>query len=219
MLVHQGTDHLVSSISAYLVAILPVYWLFVVRGQRRVFGWILLGIGLIVQPMVNTVYWWLFAVWLEIVSPAATARGFSAVVSALVGVLFLSTIVTIRDRWGTRLASTILCLIGSTLLGYVVLVVPEIPLLAAVVALVGVIGCVTIGLQRPRHTNHSRFRGATADEWIVETAVVSLTILLATLLPIDILEEGVFTGILAHSIGFLCGVVVTHFGLMIASRE
>ena len=89
---HDSISHLVSNVVTYALVVGITYLIYLKQKRRSLF-WIIVAGCLLIAPLLTTAgdYWLLVVHW-DVVAPTATAQGFSGVVSALVGVLFVSLI-------------------------------------------------------------------------------------------------------------------------------
>jgi len=89
---HDSVSHLISNTTTYALVIGVTYHLYAAQ-ERRTNFWVIVVGCLLITPLVTTAadYWLLVVQW-DIVAASATAQGFSGVVTALVGVLFVSLI-------------------------------------------------------------------------------------------------------------------------------
>ena len=89
---HDSVSHLVSNVGTYTLVVSVTYLIYL-KEKRRTQFWTIVAGCLLVAPLVTTAGdYWLLVVYWDVVAPSATAQGFSGVVSALVGVLFVSLI-------------------------------------------------------------------------------------------------------------------------------
>lgn len=89
---HDTVSHLASNVATYALVVGITYPIYVAQKRRTEF-WVIVASCLLITPLVTTAGdYWLLAVHWDVVAPTATAQGFSGVVSAFVGVLFVSLI-------------------------------------------------------------------------------------------------------------------------------
>lgn len=89
---HDSASHLLSNVTTYVLVVGITYPIYMAQKRRTEF-WVIVASCLLITPPVTTAGdYWLLAVQWSIVAPTATAQGFSGVVSAFVGVLFVSLV-------------------------------------------------------------------------------------------------------------------------------
>ena len=89
---HDSASHLLSNVTTYALVVGITYTVYMTQKRRAEF-WVIVASCLLITPPVTTAGdYWLLAVQWSIVAPTATAQGFSGVVSAFVGVLFVSLV-------------------------------------------------------------------------------------------------------------------------------
>ena len=89
---HDSISHLASNLGTYALVV-GITYLIYLKQKRRTQFWIIIAGCLLIAPLLTTAgdYWLLVVQW-DAVASTATAQGFSGVVSALVGALFVSLI-------------------------------------------------------------------------------------------------------------------------------
>lgn len=220
-LIHFSTSHLINNLSAYLAVVVPTYAIFSLRNQLRAFWWGFLGLAVTTPPVVRGIDWLILAKHFELVAPTATARGFSGLVSAVAGMLLASSLLTLHDRHGIWTVSTVLFLMLCSLTGYVALVNPTVPTALFAVALIGMIGCIH------RHTKtihgfYELLKRATTNELEISIALAVACTFLIAIVPIDPINNGTFSGVIAHGVGVSYGVILTTASIhlyQIATRQ
>lgn len=211
--VHASTGHLVVNITGYAVAVSYAYWLCLQMDRRRWF-WATTALLLIVVPVVtNAATAVLFGTYLPEVS--GLSRGFSGVVGAFGGFLFVAFVIAVRDAYDGNLAQLVGVSLFLLLLVMVDLVYAGVvrPVVAAVVA-VG-IGVQITGYIYDRDRGFPHHRVASRED-IVQLAggllvVAVLASLIYALFPSEFVQGGGFMNIFAHGIGFMIGGLIPAF--------
>lgn len=216
--VHHSTDHLSNNILAYLAAIVPTYTVFALREQLRTLWWTLLALTITTPPLVRAIDWWILAKQLELVAPTATARGFSGIVSAIVGMLLVSSLVTLRDQHGNWHFYRIILLIICLLIGYTAVSSPTVPTATFAVLLIGTIGWVYY--QTHSFQEFYQFlKNPPTSDLVTGIAVAIASMFLVAIVPVDILNNGTFTGVIAHIVGLTWGILLATIGMRTASAD
>lgn len=212
---HVGWLHLLNTTSAYLVAIGVAYLLATVATRRRLFWSAIAGIGCVVPPVTVAVDYWLLSVQWNIVAPTATAVGFSAVVSAVAGLLTVFMGLVVTSEYGLCgailiVGVTLLCggsgaLVGSGLLSAMTGGL----IIFSSIAIVG-------GWWTRQSSPHRRSQYNTRSETdlLIIFSCLVVMILLGSIFQIHV-EDGQFSNVIAHATGYSVGIIWTGLAAVI----
>ena len=209
--IHDSWSHLVSNVAWYAAVMGSMYSLLAERGRRRVFWLAAAGCVVIAPPVTKLVdHWVLFRQW-EVVAGVTTASGFSGVVSALGGMLYVVLLGTVTSRYGyaagvvtagtVTVASLTVLLVTSTVpLG------PTGSAVSVTSVVLGIIGarCRTPIQRLRRIWSHDR------DSVIrVGVAWAVVVILITLLFQVELDASRRFVNVVAHGTAFTTGMIVT----------
>jgi membrane associated rhomboid family serine protease len=208
---HASNTHLASNVLGYLAAIGAVYDLYQREIQDRRRFWITIAVLLvIIPPITKLVDYVVLYQAAGVLAAEATSKGFSGVASAFGGMLLATIGLFAADEYNTVIGVNVISLI---LLG------------AAAVFAAGngfftprIAGAIVVGLALESillvSTTDLRQPGSLRDhvtehrENIVQIAAYGgiVCIFLYGIVPIDFVQSGYVTNVLAHAVGFLIGV-------------
>jgi len=206
--VHASTGHLVANLTGYAIAVSYAYWL-CLQMERRKWFWGTTGLLLTVVPAVtNVANVVLFGSYLPEVS--GLSRGFSGVVGAFGGFLFVVFVFAVRDAYDRNFAQ----LVGMSLF-LLLLVILEFVYAGTIRPVVG--GAVVVGIgfqvigyfyERDPGLPSRRIVGYELIVQIVAAILIILVLsyLIFVLFPSKLVQNGGFVNIFAHGIGFLSGI-------------
>ena len=205
--VHASTGHLVANLTGYAIAVSYAYWL-CLQMERRKWFWGTTGLLLTVVPAVtNAANVVLFGSYLPEVS--GLSRGFSGVVGAFGGFLFVAFVVAVRDTYDGNLAQ----FVGVSLF-LLLLLMLELVYAGTVRPIVGGAVAVGIGIQAVGYL-YERDRDLLGNQIDRRKLVVHLVggmlivavlaYLILTLFPSKLVQGGGFVNIFAHGLGLITG--------------
>jgi hypothetical protein len=207
---HRPRDgHLTGNIIGYVVVVAPMWLLYIHQDARRSF-WKGLGVLFVLGPVLFSVA--SYAVFNVILGLSGVERGFSGVVSGLVGILMMSIVVTVNDELPKR---RVIFTVGSYLLFLIMTVVsatlyPPIRVALAVSAFFGLSALVTGVLVSEGETTCT-------TRWLVDDWVLPATLLVgiaataygvAAAFPVEFLKPNRTINIVSHGTGLVLGVIV-----------
>ena len=217
--VHDSWSHLVSNVAWYAVVVGSTYGLLAKRGRRRVFWFATAGCVVAAPPVTKAVDYWILLVQWEVVAGVTTAIGFSGVVSALGGMLYVVLLGTVTAWYGYAAG---VVTVGSvavtslTVLSFTSGVLPKIAGIA--LGIMGVILFVTGARRRDLIQRVRRVWVRDRDAgvlvgigWVVVVALISV------LFQVELDASRRFVNVVAHGTGFVTGMLVT-VGVTISSR-
>jgi len=98
--VHDSLAHLVSNVARYAVVVGSTYTLLAKRGCRRTFWLATAGCVVVAPAVTKLVDYWVLQIQWEVVAGITTASGFSGVVSAFGGMLYVVLLGTVTAWYG-----------------------------------------------------------------------------------------------------------------------
>ena len=98
--VHDSWSHLTSNVAWYAVVVGSTYVLLAKRGRRRVFWLATAGCAFVAPPVVKAIDYWVLLIQWGVVAEVTTASGFSGVVSAFGGMLYVVLLGTVTAWYG-----------------------------------------------------------------------------------------------------------------------
>lgn len=209
--VHSSWSHVVSNVAWYAVVVGSMYALLAKRGRQRTF-WLATASCVVVTPPVTKLvdYWVLLLQW-EVVAGITTASGFSGVVSAFGGMLYVILLGTVTEWYGHTAGVAVTGTVTVAPLAVLSVtsdVLPEVAGIALGVmsAILIVIGAIHGDLvQRIQHIwVRDRDAGVLVGVgWVVVVALISV------LFQIELNGSGRFVNVVAHGTGFVTGMLVT----------
>jgi len=99
-ILHDSVSHLASSVTWYATVMISAYALSMTWTRRRPFWFAVVGCLVLAPPMTKLGEYWLLKIQWNLVADATTTRGFSGVVSALGGLLYVSLARTATTGYG-----------------------------------------------------------------------------------------------------------------------
>ncbi|WP_152422417.1 hypothetical protein [Halorubrum californiense] len=209
--VHDSWSHLVSNVAWYGVVVGSTYVLLAKRGRRRTFWLATAGCVVVAPPVTKLVDYWVLLLQWEVVAGITTASGFSGVVSAFGGMLYVVLLGTVTAWYGYAAgvaASGTVTAASLTVLSVTSDVLPEIAgiTLAVTSVILFVIGAYHRALiQRMRRAwAHDRDAGVRVGiGWGV------VVVLIAVLFQVELDATRRFVNVVAHGTGFTTGMMVT----------
>jgi len=207
---HDSWSHLLSNLTWYGIVIGSTYALLVKQGNRRVFWLATVACVLVAPPVTKLVDYWVLMIQWEVVAGSTTATGFSAVVSAFGGMLYVVLLATVTARFGYSVGvvtAGTLAVASLTGLSITSDIVPGTAAIGLVVTsgILIVIGVSRVDLgQRVRRVwvENGDVGVRVATGWVV------LVVLVSMLFQIEV-QEGRFANVVAHGTGFVTGMIVT----------
>ena len=209
--VHDSLGHLVSNVAWYAVVVGSIYGLLAKRGHRRTFWLATAGCVVVAPPVTKFVDYWVLLLQWEVVAGITTASGFSGVVSAFGGMLYVVLLGSVTAWYGYAagvVTAGTVAVASLTVLSVTSDVLPEIAGIALVVTSVILFG---IGahhralIQRMRRAwAHDRDAGVRVG---VGWGVV--VVLIAVLFQVELDASRRFVNVVAHGTGFTTGMLVT----------
>ncbi|MFC7326089.1 hypothetical protein ACFQMF_16160 [Halorubrum rutilum] len=216
-ILHDSVSHLASSVTWYVIVMASAYALTTTWERRRPFWFAVVGC-LVLAPLVTKLadYWLLKLQW-NLVADASTARGFSGVVSAFGGLLYVSLARTVTERYGYAAG---VVTTGTIVLGALsALAITSAVLSPSVAVILCTIAAFAIGIGIVR--NRAKIPTWRAWAWSqrdgllpIVVACVVVVVLLSQLFQVQLDETGRFVSVIAHGTGFATGMIVTVLGLI-----
>lgn len=205
--VHASENHLIGNLTGYTIAILPLYALYTFEQREYSFPRIF-GILLLLAPFVTTIA--SFGVWtLLIDAPINYDLGFSGVVSAFAGLLFIQILNAVETELPPKNANYVLLMVLLALLA-------SWAVLFGGLLQIGMTGMVIVVLAGGAFAfRRGEVSPIGLDAWVREhprSAIVLSCGLLAALFliivsfPAEIQNRGGFTNLVGHGAGFLFGM-------------
>jgi hypothetical protein len=211
-ILHDSVSHLVSSVTWYAVVMASAYALSMTWTRRRPFWFAVVGCLVLAPPMTKLVDYWLLKVQWNLVVDATTARGFSGVVSAFGGLLYVSLARTATAKYGyaAGVATTGIIVLGalSALTFTSAMLSPSV----AVVLCTIVASAIGIGIvrNRPKIPTWRAWVWSQRDGLLpIVVGCVVVVVLLSQLFQVQLDETGRFVSVIAHGTGFATGMIVT----------
>ena len=211
-ILHDSVSHLASSVTWYAIVMASAYALSMTWTRRRPFWFAVVGC-LVLAPLVTKLgeYWLLKVQW-NLVADATTARGFSGVVSAFGGLLYVSLARTATAGYGydAGVATT-----GTIVLGALSALAFTSAMLSPSVAVVlCTIAAFAIGIwiirNRPKIPTWRAWAWSQRDGLLpIVVGCVVVVVLLSQLFQVQLDETGRFVSVIAHGTGFGTGMIVT----------
>ncbi|WP_050033980.1 hypothetical protein [Halorubrum halophilum] len=216
-ILHDSVSHLASSVAWYAIVIASAYALTTTWRRRRPFWFAVVGCLVFVPPMTKLVDYWLLKLQWNLVADATTARGFSGVVSAFGGLLYVSLARTATAMYGyaAGVATT-----GTIVLGALsALAITSAVLSPSVAVVLCTIAAFAIGIRivrnRPKIPTWRAWAWSQRDGLLpIVVGCVVVVVLLSQLFQVQLDETGRFVSVIAHGTGFATGMIVTVLGLI-----
>lgn len=207
--VHAGVDHLLGNILGYLLAASYTYWLCLQFERRRWFWRTTLALLLVVPIFVNVANLLIFGTYVPKVE--GYSCGFSGVVGAFGGFLFVAFVLAVRDVYDGAAAQVVgvsLFLLLLLMLDFVYAGTLK-PLVGGAVAFG--IGAQVVGVLYERNWHLPTIKASTgvlAVRGVSGLLVVAVVALLVfALFPAQPVQGGALVNIFGHGIGFITGGV------------
>ncbi|GAB7011266.1 hypothetical protein JCM31271_32090 [Halorubrum trueperi] len=211
-ILHDSVSHLASSVTWYVIVMASACALTTTWKRRRSFWLAVVGCLVLAPPMTKLVDYWLLKVQWNLVADATTARGFSGVVSAFGGLLYVSLARTVTARYGyaAGVATTGTIVLGalSALAFTSAVLSPSVAVvLCTIVAFAIGIGIVS---NRPKIPTWRAWAWSQRDGLLpIVVGCVVVVVLLSQLFQVQLDETGRFVSVIAHGTGFATGMIVT----------
>lgn len=207
--IHADTGHLLSNVTGYAVAVSYAYWLCLQTKRRQWFWRTMMTLLFVVPPVVNIANVVLFGTYFPEFN--GLSRGFSGVVGAFGGFLFVALVAAVSEIYNGNLAQ----LVGMSLF-LLLLVMLEVVYAGTIRPIVG--GAVAVGIavqlvgyfyQRDRSLSGIGFTGRNQVFQLGAglLVIVVLAYLVFALFPSKLVQGGGFVNIFAHGIGTISGGV------------
>ncbi|EJN61570.1 hypothetical protein [Halogranum rubrum] len=208
---HLDDAHLRGNLLGYVAAIAPTWALYAVDDEHRRFRRTLAGFVLGLPLLISLGDYLVFRYAFEATANSAT-RGFSGIVSALFGWLFVATVALVwRDVDAQRAIYTALTIVLGILGGIVLLSGIATPAILGALG-VGVVLSAT-GFVPWETVRSGGLLDAAREHWtliqLVAYAGLALLLIVPGLFPVDWIGEGSVTNIFGHAVGFGLGVVIS----------
>ena len=219
-ILHDSVSHLASSVAWYAIVMASTYALVTTWRRRRPFWIAVVGCLVLTPPVTKLVDYWVLSIQWDLVADATTARGFSGVVSAFGGLLYVSLARTATAWYGydAGVVTT-----GTIVLGALSALTATSAVLSPSVAIVicGIIAVAFGSVIVSNRTQISEWRA-----WVVSERDNLLLIgggsavvvgLLSQLFQVELDASGRFVSVIAHGTGFTTGMVVMVLVLLLES--
>jgi len=219
-ILHDSGSHLASSVGWYAIVMASTYTLATTWQRRRPLWLAIAGCLVLTPPVTKLVDFWVLSIQWNLVSDATTARGFSGVVSAFGGVLYVSLART-ATVWHGYDAGVVT--IGTIVLGALSALAITSAVLPPSVAIV-LCANVTVAVGSGIVSNRSHIPEWRA--WVVSERDKLLLVgggsvvvvgLLSQLFQVELDASGRFVSVIAHGTGFATGMVVTVLAFLLES--
>lgn len=216
-ILHDSVSHLASTVTWYAIVMASAYALSMTWTRRRPFWFAVVGCLVLAPPMTKLGDYWLLKVQWNLVADATTARGFSGVVSAFGGLLYVSLARTATARYGydAGVATT-----GTIVLGALsALAITSAVLSPSVAVVLCTIVAFAIGIwivsNRPKIPTWRAWAWSQRDGLLpIVVGLVVVVVLLSQLFQVQLDETGRFVSVIAHGTGFATGMIVTVLALI-----
>ena len=219
-ILHDSVSHLASSVAWYAIVIASAYALSMTWERRHPFWFAVVGCLVLAPPMTKLVDYWLLKLQWNLVADATTARGFSGVVSAFGGLLYVSLARTATAWYGydAGVVTT-----GTIVLGALSAIAVTSAVLSPSVAIV-ICGMIAVAIGSVIGSNRTQISEWRA--WVVSERDNLLLIgggsavvvgLLSQLFQVELDASGRFVSVIAHGTGFTTGMVVMVLVLLLES--
>ncbi|WP_435098483.1 hypothetical protein [Halorubrum sp. N11] len=208
--VHDSWAHLVSNVAWYAVVVGSIYTLLAKRGRRCTFWLATASCVVVVPPVTKFVDYWVLLLQWEVVAGITTASGFSGVVSAFGGMLYVVLLGAVTAWYGYTagvVTAGTVTVASLTVLSVTSDVLPEVAGIALGVTsvILFVIGAHHRALiQRMRRAwAHDRDAGVLVGVgWVIVVALI------AVLFQVELDASRRFVNVVAHGTGFTTGMLV-----------
>lgn len=210
---HADAAHLRSNILGYVLAIAPTYVLYLEWERRRAF-WTTVVVLVISTPFVTTAidYALLHLHW-GLTGRDAISRGFSGIASAFGGMLLATIGVFLADEYTRMTAWNATMLVVLFSLSILSVTTGAFSPTIAGLLVVGVGLLSTQFFSREDITNPrqlgKRFRGHWQNLLTVTYCGAVVALIVVSIFPSDVVQDGAFVNIFAHASGFLLGILAT----------
>jgi hypothetical protein len=217
---HGSNGHLYSNLAGYGIAIGFAYYLYSAYLQNRRVFWITVAILLAIVPPITTVVDYVVLYQhAGLLADGAVSKGFSGIVSAFGGMFLAAIGFVVADEYNTMTGAQTVLLIVLAALGVVtaangILTSTIAGLLGFAIVLQGTAFISRTDLYQPSQLR-TRVEQHAANIVQVTAYGAVVCIFVYLILPIEVVQSGNFVNILAHSVGFLVGVITA--GLIYAS--
>jgi len=210
-ILHDSGSHLASSVTWYAIVMAMTYALATTWRRRRPFWIAVVGCLVLTPPVTKLVDYWILSVQWNLVVDATTARGFSGVVSAFGGLLYVSLARTATAWYGydAGVVTT-----GTIVLGALSALTVTSAVLSPSVAIV-ICGMIAVAIGSVIVSNRTQI--SEWRTWIVSERDNLLLIgggsavmvgLLSQLFQVELDASGRFVSVIAHGTGFTTGMIV-----------
>ncbi|WP_283402488.1 hypothetical protein [Halorubrum sp. DM2] len=216
VLIHDSLDHLTSNLVGYGIVLVPTYLLSLAVATRRRFWMLFGGICLITPPATIAVDYLVLYRYLNLASSQTVGFGFSGVVSALVGMLLLTTVAAVED-WYNRhyaiVAAVAMITAGGAGAAFQSGFLTASQSVLVVGAVAGIAGLIVVALSNLTLDPFRYWDVANRETLIlVGTSGVIVSLSLATLFRVELGPAGRFVSVLGHGTGMLTGIALTLIG-------
>ena len=219
-ILHDSGSHLASSVTWYTIVMASSYALSMTWRHRRPFWVAVVGCLVLTPPVTKLVDYWVLSIQWNLVADATTARGFSGVVSAFGGLLFVSLARTATAWYGydAGVVTT-----GTIVLGALSALTITSAVLSPSVAII-LCGMIAVAIGSVIGSNRTQISEWRA--WVVSERDNLLLIgggsavvvgLLSQLFQVELDASGRFVSVIAHGTGFTTGMVVMVLVLLLES--
>lgn len=214
-LFHLGLDHLLGNLAAYVIGAGYAYLLCLRIGERRWFWFATVSLVLGLPVLVN---WTSILLMNGVIGGwMAPMRGFSGVSAGFGGLAYVALLIFVNE-WSDRRTAVFVGLGVMLLLLWEVLMIyaEGFPTAGTAAMLIGVgltLGGVALRWVQYGHpSTRAEWRSVAGIGLVVLWMVVVLGVLVVGMFPADLVVDGRFTNIFAHTAGFVFGVVIAGWG-------
>lgn len=211
--VHRGFNHFINNLAAYCLLIGPIYLLFVLAGERKLFRYTFLSFLFIVPFVIALIN-------LSLIDPE-TGAGFSGIGSAFFGLLPVSLFLFIHNRVTNEIKPShgvVLFLIATGIIALNYSGVPAAVGIILIATLLTVYDVYRIGLDEVQQAATELYRSEGYFELLL---FVGLLFLISPLLlfPQEIAQNGNTVNILSHYMGLVLGFFLPTLYLIYRQRK
>jgi hypothetical protein len=209
--IHDSWSHLVSNVAWYAVVVGSTYGLLAKRGCRRVFWLATAGCVVAAPPVTKVVDYWVLLIQWEVVAGVTTASGFSGVVSAFGGMLYVVLLGTVTAWYGYTagvVTTGTVTAVSLTVLSVTSGMLPE--LVRAALGVMAVVLAIVVAIRRDLIQRVRRVWVYNRDAGVlVGIGWVVVVVLISALFQVDLNSSRRFVNVVAHGTGFVTGMLVT----------
>lgn len=209
---HASNGHLYDNLFGYAIPAAFTYYLYTAYLQQRRRFWIIVAVLLGITPFITTtIDYVVLYQYIGFIPIGYTSQGFSGIASAFSGVFLTAIGFIVANEYDSEVGIHTALLIFLISLGVLTVANGILSLPLATMLIFGFVLLSTqyISLSDLRYPSRLQYRVRKHDEAIFQIVTYGaiVCILVYSMIPIEIIQDGNIVNILAHIVGFITGII------------